>query len=97
MNLLGYSRGNWPIVNLGIPLGGSARSKAFLDPILDRCTTKLATWKDNYLSLGGRVPLIKAAVSNLPIYTLSLFKIPKGLGPEIAHLHNKFYGRVKRP
>lgn len=44
---------------------------------MDRCRKRLTRWKANYLPFGGWGTLIKATLSNLPIYYLSLFKIPK--------------------
>ena len=34
-------------------------------------------WKRQYLSKGGRRPPVKSTQSNLPIYFISLFVIPK--------------------
>lgn len=36
------------------------------------------------------VTSIKATLSNIPIYYLSLFKIPKGVAAEIERLQNQF-------
>lgn len=47
---------------------------------------RLATWKATYLSFGGRIALIKATLSNLPIYYLSIFKIPKNIVQELESL-----------
>lgn len=69
----------WPTEYLGLPLGGASRNKNFWDPVLDRCRERLAWSKASYLSFGGSITLIKAALSNLPMYYLSLFKIHKDL------------------
>lgn len=37
---------------------------------------KLVSWKKSYISLGGRITLIKAARANIPVYYMSLFKMP---------------------
>lgn len=69
---------NFPIKYLGAPLGGSPRNREFWIPVIERCKKNLATWKANYQSFGGRITLIKATLSNLPIYYLSTLKIPRG-------------------
>lgn len=46
-------------------------------------------------ALGGRVTLIKATLANLPIYHLSLVKIPKGVA-QIEKIQNQFLGRDKK-
>lgn len=72
------------------PLVGSPRTKNFWDPVLERCRKRVAQWKAIYPSFGGRITLIKATLSNLPIYYLSLFKIPKGVAAETERLQNHF-------
>lgn len=37
---------------------------------------KMACWKKIYISLGGRITLIKTTMSNVPGYYMSLFKMP---------------------
>lgn len=66
------------------------RNKDYWNPVVDRCRKKLTRWKANYLLFGGRITLIKATLSSLPIYFLSLFKIPKGVVVEIELLQNQF-------
>lgn len=63
------------------------------EPGLDRCIKRLAMSKAHYLFFGGRMTLVKATLSNLPIYYLSLFKIPKGVATDIENLQNKFLWR----
>lgn len=38
-------------------------------------TKKLARWKKSYFYLGGRITIIKAALSNVPVYYMSLFRM----------------------
>lgn len=42
---------------------------------MDICEKRLASWKRNCLSKGGRFTLIKSTLSNLPIYYLSTLMI----------------------
>lgn len=37
------------------------------DPIVENFKQKLSAWKRNYIFLGGRIALIKASLSNMPI------------------------------
>lgn len=43
-NSLGCSLKNWPSEYLGLPLGGSSRSRDICNPIIDRCGSRSATW-----------------------------------------------------
>lgn len=76
----------------GITVKGS-RNRGFSEPILDRCRKRLASWKANYLSFGGRITLTKATPSKLPIYYLSLFRSPKRVAAEIERLQKHFLWR----
>ena len=47
--------------------------------MIEKFSTKLAKWKRRHITFGGRLGLIKFALSNLPIYYMSLFKMPAGV------------------
>lgn len=51
---------------------------------------KLSLWKGNYLSLGGRITLIKACLSNLPIFCMSLFNMARAMGSTLDILRRNF-------
>lgn len=40
---------------------------------------EFATWKGKLLSIGGQLALIKASLSKLSLYYMSLFPIPAGV------------------
>lgn len=64
---------SWPLKYLGMLLGGNPRAACFWDPVLERVQKKLICWKKSYVFLGERITLIKAAMSNVPVYYMSLF------------------------
>lgn len=41
--------------------------------MVKRVQKKLVIWKKSYILLGGRITLIKATISNVPVYYMSLF------------------------
>ena len=61
---------------LGLPLGAAHKSVGIWDPIEERFRRRLAARKRQYISKGGRVTLIRSTLSSLPIYFMSLFRIP---------------------
>lgn len=83
-------RGNLPFTYLGLPIGGCVSRLSTWEPIIERMRSKLATWKGKLLSLGGRLTLIKASLSNLPLYYMSLFPIPHGIVDKITKLQRDF-------
>ncbi|KAJ9689585.1 hypothetical protein PVL29_014989 [Vitis rotundifolia] len=61
-----------------------------LDGVEERFKRKLATWKKQYISKGGHLTLIKSTVSNLPIYFMSLFVIPKKVRLRLEKIQREF-------
>jgi hypothetical protein len=74
--ILGCGTSSLPLKYIGLPLGASYKAKSIWDVIVENMERRLASWKQMYLSKGGRVTLIKSTLSNLPTYFLSLFPIP---------------------
>ena len=56
-----------PFKYLGIEVGGNPRKKQFWEPILNKLRDKLCVWKWRFLSLAGRICLIKSVSSFLLI------------------------------
>ena len=75
--VFGCKVGNLFTTYLGLPLGAPHNSCRVWDVVEERFKRKLATWKKQYLSKGGHLTLIKSTLSNLPIYFMSLFVIPR--------------------
>ena len=71
--------GTLPTTFLGLPFGACLNSTFVWDGVEDGFRKKLAIWKKQHISKGGRVTLIKSILSNLPIYIMSLFRLPKGV------------------
>lgn len=65
-----------PITYLGMPLGNNHKVLFIWDGIIEKTVKRLANLKANYLSLGGRVPLINSVLDALPTYIMSLFPLP---------------------
>ena len=51
---------------------------------------RLAAWKRQYLSKGGKLTLIKSTLSSMPTYFLSLFTIPKTIALRLEKLIRDF-------
>ena len=76
---------------LGLPaLVGRAKKQSFIY-IKERVWKKLQGWKEKLLSQAGREVLIKAVIQAIPIYTMSCFKLPKGLVRELEGMIRKFW------
>ncbi|KAK7837690.1 hypothetical protein CFP56_020890 [Quercus suber] len=76
---------------LGLPsLVGRAKKKSF-SLIKEKIWKKLKGWKEKLLSQAGREILVKAVIQAIPTFTMSCFKLPKGLISEIETLIRKFW------
>lgn len=74
--IMGCSVGRWLIKYLGMPLGGNPKVMAFWDPVVEKVFKKLTCWKRSYIFFGGHITLIKGALSYIPVYYMSMYKIP---------------------
>ena len=63
---LGYKIRYLPAEYLGLPLGAKRKASSVWDGVEERFRKRLANWKRQYISKGGRVTLIRSCLSNLP-------------------------------
>lgn len=90
VNLMGCKKGNLSATYLGIPLRANLKNKSVWDGVKERFRRKLAMWKRYYLSEGGRFTLIKSTLSNLPIYVMSILRIPVLVAARIEKMLRNF-------
>ncbi|XP_059623114.1 uncharacterized protein LOC132266277 [Cornus florida] len=88
--VIGCGTSSFLISYLGLPLGDSSRSVGSWNPVIKRFERRLAGWKKQYLSKGGKVTLVKSTLSNLPTYFLSLFQIPSSIVGRLEMLQRNF-------
>jgi len=71
--------GKVPFLFLGLSIGGNPCRLAFWEPVLHTLKSRLFRWKSRFLSFGGRLTLLKSAMTSLPVYALSFFKALSGI------------------
>nr|GFB08322.1 RNA-directed DNA polymerase, eukaryota, reverse transcriptase zinc-binding domain protein [Tanacetum cinerariifolium] len=54
-------------------------------------TSKLSSWKAKLLSVGGRLSLIKAVLSNLPTYFMSIYWMRVSIRSKLESMRSKFF------
>ena len=91
-NLLGCTLVQLPMMYLGISLGANMRKKASWQCIIDKIQQRLQNWKSSCLSRAGRLVLVKAVLNSLPIYYLSLFRMPRVWLRKSLACKENFYG-----
>ena len=86
----GCGVGSLPTTYLGLPLRVPHRAMGVSDTIEERFRNRLASWKRQYISNGGRLTIIRSTLSSLPIYFLSLFRMPKLMCSRLEKIKKDF-------
>ena len=88
---LGCISGILPTTNLGLlPLGAKHNSTTVWDGVEENFRKRLALWKRQYISKGGRLILIKSTLSNMLVNTMSLFRLLKGVKSRLEKIQRDF-------
>ncbi|KAJ9707979.1 hypothetical protein PVL29_000172 [Vitis rotundifolia] len=87
---LGCRTGALPTVYLGLPLGAHHKASSVWDGVEERMRRRLAHWKRQYISKGGRITLIKSTLASIPLYLLSIVRIPKAIAKRLEKLQRDF-------
>jgi len=83
--------GKIPFMYLGLPIDCNPRRLMFWEPIVNHIKSRLSGWNNRFLSFGGRLILLKAVLTSLPVYALSFFKAPSSIISSIESLLNNFF------
>nr|GEX10069.1 hypothetical protein [Tanacetum cinerariifolium] len=59
--------------------------------IIQKVRTRLSKWKVKTLSIGGRLTLLKSVLGVVPLYSMSIYKAPKGVLHELEMIRNSFF------
>lgn len=89
-SVLGCSIGTSTLSYLGINVGIMHRRAEAWTPLVDKIRKRLAKWEDKQLSFGGRITLIQAVLSAIPIYVLSFYYLPKKTLSELVSIQHNF-------
>ncbi|OAY66433.1 LINE-1 retrotransposable element ORF2 protein [Ananas comosus] len=90
-NLLECKVGTLPTTYLGFPLSPRRPTKAVWTEIIQKIQRRIEGWQAKLLSRGGRLILVNAVLTNLPLYFLSVFKAPKWVIKRIEALRRDFF------
>ncbi|XP_039138904.1 uncharacterized protein LOC120276247 [Dioscorea cayenensis subsp. rotundata] len=88
--ILNCSCSSLPITYLGIPLSGRRPRRLDWEKLIGMVRSRLTTWKASYLSLGGRLTLVNSVLSSMPVYWMSVFKLPAWVIKEIDKILRDF-------
>ena len=75
---------------LGMPLIHSRVSKNTYSDLVDKVQSRLAGWKSKILNIAGRVTLIQAVNSSIPVYAMQTAKLPISTAMTLDKLNRDF-------
>ena len=82
--------GSLPTLYLGLPLGAPHKASRVWDSIEEWFRKRLASWKTQYISKGGRITLIRSTLSSLSIYYSSLFRMSQKVCNRLERIQRQF-------
>ncbi|GJS03748.1 hypothetical protein Tco_0320256, partial [Tanacetum coccineum] len=89
------SHDSLPFTYLGLPVGKSMKRVDAWNDVVLRLTKRLAPWKNNLLSIGGRLTLVKSVSGSIPLYYLSIFRAPNSFISSIESIRRQFFWGFK--
>ncbi|CAL9022256.1 unnamed protein product [Prunus brigantina] len=76
---------------LGLPTVAGKGRKQLFQQLKDKLWKHISGWKEKLLSRAGKEVLIKAVLQAIPTYSMSCFRIPKGLCKELTGIMARFW------
>nr|GEW55739.1 RNA-directed DNA polymerase, eukaryota [Tanacetum cinerariifolium] len=82
---------NTPFLYLGTKVGGSMLRVHAWDEVVEKVMSRLSRWKMKTLSIGGRLTLIKSVLGSMPIFHMSIFKVPTTVLHSLENIRSRFF------
>jgi hypothetical protein len=90
-DLFGCGLGSFPINYLGIPIHYRRLMLAEWKLVEEKLQKRLSSWKEKLLSLEGILVLINAVLTNMVLYMISFFHLPKGILNRLDYLRSRLF------
>ncbi|GKA51027.1 RNA-directed DNA polymerase, eukaryota, reverse transcriptase zinc-binding domain protein [Tanacetum coccineum] len=82
---------NTPFSYLGTKIGGVMSRVEAWKEVVDKVTSRLSKWKMKSLSIGGRLTLLKSVLGSIPIYHMSIYRVPKRVLLVLESIRSHFF------
>ncbi|GKB58295.1 RNA-directed DNA polymerase, eukaryota [Tanacetum coccineum] len=90
-SLIGCDVLHTPFKYLGVTVGDCMSLCSAWVSTVQKIKARLSKWKSKTLSVGGRLTLLKSVLGAVPLYTMSLYKVPKGVLLEMESIRSNFF------
>lgn len=81
---------SFPSTYLGLPLHYRQLRRVDIQPLIDKVTNRLPTWKGRFLNKAGRLRLMNTVLSSIPTYFLTVFAPKKWAVKRIDKIRRGF-------
>ena len=88
--------GALPIRYLGVPLVDRRLRIQDWQPVFEKVETRLGGWRARLVSRGGQLVLPKSVLAAIPIYYISIFRMPAGVRRRLEKTMRSFFWRGSR-
>lgn len=90
VKMLGFQEVELPCTYLGISFFKGLNKAHYWDKVINRLKARILIWKARWLSLLGRIILIKLVLASIPNYFLAILKAPASVISEIEKIIRSF-------
>ena len=93
--LVGCSTFTTPFIYLGVKVGEVMSRINSWDEVISKLFSRLSKWKLKTLSIDGHLTLLKSVLSSIPIYYMSIFKVPLGVLKKMESIRRNFFNGIE--
>jgi hypothetical protein len=90
LQLIGFSKGQFPFKYLGVPLIPHRLLTSQYFPLLHKLESFIQSWMGKHLSYVGRLELIRSVLQDMVQFWLAIFPIPTLVINKINSLYRRF-------
>jgi hypothetical protein len=94
--MLNCKLGELPIKYLGIPISDKVLGIGAFQGLPTRMTKRLDPWKGKFMTSSGKLILTNSCLSNLPMYVMRFYMLPKGVHKKMDTVRSKFFWQGAR-
>ncbi|GJZ17045.1 hypothetical protein Tco_0553168 [Tanacetum coccineum] len=82
-------------VHFIVKVGGAMSRIKSWDGVVAKVSSRLSKWELKTFPIGGRLTLIKYVLTSIPLYHMSIFKVPSGVLKLLESIRRNFFNGVE--